>query len=427
MTLAIAIFVLGAVLDARARRLEFPAHLAPATPPALYPRINADVCICSGACVTACPEGDVIAIVDGRPRLVRPSACVGHSDCLRSCPVSAIELVLGSAERAVEVPVANAAFETTVPGLYVAGEITGMGLIHNAMAQGRQVAAAALDGAGAHDCELDIVVVGAGPAGIAAALEARRRGVRCVVFERASFGGAIRSYPRQKIVMTAPLDLPLIGRVRLRRTSKEALIELFEDVAKRAELPIVENAEVTAIQPIANGFRIETKARVATARCVILAIGRRGTPRRLGVPGDDLPHVVDHVPDPALHAGERIVVVGGGDSAVEHAIALAAQRGTRVTLVHRGKDFGRCKPDNQRALVRACSTGAVAVHVDAGVRAITAHGVEIDTAARPTTIEASRVVCCLGADLPSQWLRGLGVALRELRGQPLAGAVKWRS
>jgi thioredoxin reductase (NADPH) len=421
IVVATAAFVLAFVLESWSRKRRLHAELAnaPATPPSLYPRINKDACICTGACVDACPERDVLAMIDGRPRLVRASACVGHSDCLRSCPTSAIELVLGSAERSVEVPVATGSFETTVPGLYVAGEITGIGLIHNAVAQGRQAAVAALDGIGAHEHEYDLLVVGAGPAGIGAALEAKRRGARCAIFEKGVFGGAIRSYPRQKVVMSAPLDLPGFGKVKLRRTSKEALLVLLEDVVRRSEIALVEHAHVSAIRTIANGFRIETAGRTTTARRVIVAIGRRGTPRRLGAPGAELPHVVYELLDPARHAGESVVVLGGGDSAVEMALALAAQPGTSVTLAHRGEDFGRCKPDNQIALGLARSAGRLAVMVGTTVREVTAERVELVTAAEPNALAASLVVCCLGAELPSDWLRGLGIQLRELRGEPL--------
>jgi len=418
---AIGAFVLGRALESagRARRLGGELAGPPQTPPSLYPRIDSSACICSGACVAACPERDVIAMIDGRPRLVRSSACVGHADCLRSCPVSAIELVLGSRDRAVEVPVVTGAFETTVPGLYVAGEITGVGLIHNALAQGRQAAGAALDAAGPHDCVHDLVVIGAGPAGIGAALEARRRGARCTVFEKSEFGGAIRSYPRRKVVMSAPFDLPGLGKVKLRRTSKEALLELLDGVVRRAELAIVERAEVTAIRPHGAGFRIETTACTTTAHRVVLAIGRRGTPRRLGAPGDDLPHVVYAIDDPAAHAGARVAVVGGGDSAVEAALALAAQPRTRVTLVHRGADFGRCKPDNQAALAEARAERRITVRLGTTVRAVTAERIELATPDGVRAAAAGLVVCCLGADLPSQWLRAMRIELRELRGEPL--------
>jgi thioredoxin reductase/Pyruvate/2-oxoacid:ferredoxin oxidoreductase delta subunit len=419
---AIASFAIGRALEATGRRRRLHRELtgAPATPPSLYPKINSDACICTGACVDACPESDVLAIVGGRPRLVRAGACVGHADCLRSCPVSAIELVLGSPERAVEVPVISGAFETTVAGLYVAGEITGVGLIHNALAQGRQAARAALDGAGEHDCDYDLVVIGAGPAGLGAALEAKARGARAIVFEKATIGGAIASYPRAKVVMSAPFELPGLGKRKLRRTTKEALLELFEDVIARAELAIVERAEVTQIRErTIDGFTVDTKAGQVTAQRVVLAIGRRGTPRTLGVAGDDLPHVVFGVDDPAAFAGRDVAVVGGGDSAVEIALALAAQPGTAVTLVHRGTDFGRCKPDNQAAIEAARDAGQLAVALDAKIGRVEPEHVELVSAGERVALPASLVVCCLGAELPSQWLRGIGIELRELRGEPL--------
>ena len=421
---SVALFALAVLLRARGQRARIEATLAtqPASPPSLYPRINREACICSGACIEACPERDVIAIVDGRPRLVRASACVGHSDCLRSCPVSAIELVLGTRERAVEVPVISGTFESTVPGLFVAGEITGIGLIHNAVEQGKQAARAALAeprAAGAPPCDYDLIVVGAGPAGLGAALEAKVRGARCLVLEKGELGGAIKSYPRQKIVMSAPFDLPGIGKLKLRRTSKEALLELFADVLRRTQLTIQERAEVTAIHRGADGFSVETRGQTLTARRVVLAIGRRGTPRRLGVPGEDRGHVVYSLEDPAHHAGAHVAVVGGGDSAVEAALALAAQPGTTVTLLHRGADFGRCKPDNQHALEQARAHGQLTVCTGAAVREVTSDHVLLSAPGAASKVRAQVVVCCLGAELPSGWLRALGLGLRELRGEPL--------
>ncbi len=423
LAIAAALFVIGVMADARSRKRALRDVLArgPVTPPSVYPRIKTETCICAGNCITACPEGDVIAMVDGRPRLVRPSACVMHGDCVRACPVSAIELVLGSPERAVEVPVFDGRFETTVRGMYVAGEVNGIGRIHVAVAQGRQAAAAALESGGPHGCELDVVIVGAGPAGLAAALEARRRGVRYVLFEKGSFGGAILSYPRDKIVMTLPLDLPGVGKVKLRRTSKEALLELFQTVVRHAELDIVEHAEVRQIRPIEGGLRVETAGQTVTAHRVILAIGRRGTPRRLGAPGDHLSNVVYAVEDPSRYAGSLVVVVGGGDSAVEVALALAAQPGTQVTLVHRGSDFGRCQPDNQRRLQAAA--GRIKIRTNTIVRAVQPDQIVLVTEGETYAVATAVIACCLGSELPGPWLRKLGIGIHELRGEPIESTV----
>jgi thioredoxin reductase/NAD-dependent dihydropyrimidine dehydrogenase PreA subunit len=421
VAIAIAMFTLAYWLEhARTRRklLEL-AHAADAVPSSLYPKIRNDACICTGACVQVCPEKDVLAMVYGRPKLVQPSACIGHGECVRACPVSAIELVLGSRERGVEVPVVTGTFETTVPGMYVAGEVTGMGLIHNALAQGAQAAAAALSGPASGDGEYDLVIVGAGPAGLGAALEAKRRGVKCIVLEKRAFGGAVRAYPRQKIVMTAPFDLPGYKKIQLRRTTKEALLELFESLVQRFALEIVEHAEVTAIQRGDAGFSIHASQRVLTAKRVVIAIGRRGIPRKLVVPGADQPHVVYEVADPAQHAGQPIAVLGGGDSAVELALAFAAQPKTRVMLIHRGADLNRCKPDNQRAALAARAAGRLDLFLSATVRAVTQDRIELEVARARATPLAKLVVCCLGAELPSAWLRELGISLHELRGEPL--------
>lgn len=418
---SVALFALATWLGAHGRRHRLAAELAaqPATPPSLYPRINHAACICSGACIEACPEGEVIAIIEGRPRLLRASACVGHSDCLRSCPMSAIELVLGTPERAVEVPRMSSSFESTVPGLYVAGELTGIGLIHNAVEQGRQAARAALAAGTATAQDYDLVIVGAGPAGLGAALEARQLGARALVLEKGELGGAIRSYPRQKVVMSAPFELPGFGKRKLRRTTKEALIELFVDLVARARLEVREHAEVERVTARPQGFTVIARGLEVSAGRVLLAIGRRGAPRRLGVPGDHLPHVVYSIEEPAAHAGQRAVVVGGGDSAIETALALAAQPGATVTLVHRGADFGRSKPDNQRALESARANQGLEVLASATVREVTAQHLLVLAGGEPRRLAADLVVCCLGAELPSAWLRALGVGLRELRGEPL--------
>ncbi|MBV8757647.1 MAG: NAD(P)-binding domain-containing protein, partial [Deltaproteobacteria bacterium] len=298
-------------------------------PPTLHPIIDADVCIGSGACVRACPEDRALVLVNNRAHLAHASGCVGHGECLRACPVNAITLVFGSARRGVDLPDVDQRFESSQPGLFIAGELGGMGLIATAVRQGvkaTEAIARSLEGKAGDPSELPLLVIGAGPAGIAAMLTAHRLGIRARWIEKeTSLGGAVRSYPRGKVVMTTPVDLPLYGRVHLRRTSKAALIELWDSVLARGEIVPEYGITLESItaEPSTDSLLAQTSAGPIRARRVLLATGRRGRPRRLEVAGEDLPHVAHHVADPMEHDGERILVVGGGDVAVEAALALA--------------------------------------------------------------------------------------------------------
>ena len=194
-------------------------------PVSLHPKVNLGACIGSGACVTACPEKDVLAVVDGKARLINPNACIGHGECLRACPVEAIQLVIGTEKRGVEIPLLATDFQTNVPGLYVVGELGGMGLIYNAMTQGLQALKAIVQrpiakSQGIHQ----LAIVGAGPAGIAAALAALEAELDFVILDQESVGGTVLQYPRHKIVMTRPVELPLYGKLKVTEVSKEALL-----------------------------------------------------------------------------------------------------------------------------------------------------------------------------------------------------------
>ena len=387
-------------------------------PPTLHPVIDPDVCIGSGACVRACPEDRALVIVNGKGHLAQASGCVGHGECLRACPVDAIKLVFGSAKRGVDLPEVDATFESSQKGLFIAGELGGMGLIATAVRQGVKATTAiaeSLEGTPADDT-LPLLVVGAGPAGIAAMLEAHRLGLRARWIEKeTSLGGSVRAYPRGKVVMTTPVELPVYGKVHLRRTTKNALIELWHDVLARGEIAPEYGVAVNGVSPDGDALIVSTTAGPIRARRVLLATGRRGRPRRLGVPGEELAHVCHHLEDPVEHDGERALVVGGGDVAVEAALALAERPGTRVTLVHRGVTFERAKPGNQQRLTEAETAGSVTVVRSAEIELIALPAVRL-TGGR--TVDADRVFVLIGNDLPIDLLSASGIRVQTHRGEP---------
>ena len=389
-------------------------------PPTLHPVIDPDVCIGSGACVRACPEDRALVLVSGKAHLAQASGCVGHGECQRACPVDAIALVFGSAKRGVDLPEVDATFESSQPGLFIAGELGGMGLIATAVRQGVKAITAIHDSlaSAAKDDTLELVVVGAGPAGIAAMLEAHRLNMRVRWIEKeTSLGGAVRAYPRGKVVMTTPVELPIYGKVHLRRTTKNALIELWQDVLSRGDIAPEYGIAVNGVAADGDALIVATTAGPIRARRVLLATGRRGRPRRLGVPGEELAHVCHHLEDPVEHDRERIVVVGGGDVAVEAALALAERPGTRVTLCHRGTAFDRAKPANQQRLAEAEGSGAMHVLRGAEIESIGTPAVQLKTPDGARTIDADRVFVLIGNDLPTDLLAASGIRVQTHRGE----------
>ena len=325
-------------------------------PASLHPVIDPNKCLNSRACVAACPE-NAIGIVNGKAQLVNAAACIGHGACMASCPHDAITLVFGTEKRGMDIPMVKPNFETNVPGLFIAGELGGMGLIRKAVEQGRQAmeSIAKLRGGG---LPYDVVIVGAGPAGISASLAAKEKNLKFVTLEQEdSFGGTVYHYPRNKVVMTAPVQLPIIGRMSFGEVSKEKLLEFWKSVVRRTGIKINFFERMESLKPDRQGFVVKTSGRIP-ARAVLLTIGRRGTPRKLGVKGEERPKVVYRLIDPEQYRGQHVLVVGGGDSALEAAIACADEPGTKVTLSYRSESFSRVKQKNRERLEAAARSGS---------------------------------------------------------------------
>jgi thioredoxin reductase/NAD-dependent dihydropyrimidine dehydrogenase PreA subunit len=390
-----------------------------AVPTSIHPEVDPHLCIGSGSCVRACPEADVIGLVGGRARLVNPLACVGHGACAAACPVGAIQLVFGTARRGIELPVVDPQFQTSQPGVYVVGELGGTGLIRNAVEQGRQAARAiAAAGRSAVD-RLDTVVVGAGPAGLAAALGLLEAGQRVQVLEQDEFGGTARHYPRHKVVMTGSLDLPLYGVVRRRTMSKEELIALWQEVRARTSLPIETGIQVAGLEADpGGGWRVVAGARRWQAASVVLALGRRGTPRRLGVPGEELAKVHYRLLEPEPFAGQDVLVVGGGNAAAECALALAGSEMCRsVTVSYRRAAFVRLRAGVRARLDASIATGSIRALMSSAVLTIGERDALLDTSSGRMQIANDAVIVQVGGTPPSQLLASCGIATIEKRGE----------
>ncbi len=399
---------------ANAKELEAAVKAGLSEPVSLHPVVDPSRCVGSGACVNVCPES-ALGIIDGKAQLTNPAVCIGHGACAAACPVSAITLVFGSERRGVDIPRVNPNFETNVPGVFIAGELGGMGLIRKAAEQGKQ----ALETIAARKAAmpLDVVIIGAGPAGIAGGLSAIERKLRYRLIEQErDLGGAILHYPRNKIAMTSPVDLPIVGRLPIGEISKEELLRIWQDVVDRSGMKIDFGTRMEGLTRIANGYRIETTSGTFEAANILLAIGRRGTPRKLDVPGEELSKVVYRLIEPEQYRGRRVLVVGGGDSAVECALACCAQPGTQVLLAYRGEVFNRIKPANRERLEDARAAGRIDIRMKTEVKSVASDCVELVGEHGATTVANDVVVVQAGGVLPTGLLKQLGVTIETKYG-----------
>ncbi len=381
-------------------------------PVSLHPIVDHAKCIGCGACIKACPEmpqHTVLGLIDGKADLVAPTACIGHGACRTACPVDAITLVFGTARRGVDLPRVTPWFETNVPGVFVAGELGGMGLIRNAIEQGRQaVAQIVARRPRARAGMLDLVIVGAGPAGFSASLAALQAKLRFKTIEQESLGGCVFQYPRGKIVMTQPATLPLVGSFKLSLTSKEELLEFWQEAQRRTGLEINCSEQVLAVERDGAGFIVRSTRGEYRAASVLLSVGRRGTPRKLGIPGEDLSKVTYRLIEAEQYAGQRVLVVGGGDSALEAAASLA-EASAAVTLSYRGEAFQRAKVRNRQRVDAAIEAGRLQLLLQSEVKAITEERVAIVRQGRGMHISNDAVIVNAGGVLPTDFLRGIGI------------------
>jgi thioredoxin reductase/Pyruvate/2-oxoacid:ferredoxin oxidoreductase delta subunit len=408
-----------------------------------YPHINPYLCLGCFSCVRACIEGNVLAVVEGRARLVHPAHCIGDGHCQEVCPVGALTVGLGDIRSRPDIPILSGELETSVPGVFIAGELGGIALIRHAMQQGSQVMRTIGDrlrspGAVRHGPgPSGVLIVGCGPAGLAAALQARDLGIRHMVIDQNDLGGTVLKYPRNKLTMTQPIQLPFLGRLKRPQYTKEELLSLWEAAVRKAGIEVRPHVTLMGLQRQPDQTLLaETSAGRIHCRYVILALGRRGTPRRLGVPGEESDHVLYQLADAAGYTHKDILVVGGGDSAIEAATALAVQPGNRVRLSYRRPAFSRIKQRNEERITTFQAEGRVEVLFNSQVKSIQPGSavVRVEEAGniREISVRADYVFVLAGGEPPYPLLKKIGIRFHaenepqtQCVGDPKRDVARW--
>ena len=375
-----------------------------------HPIINRSLCIGCGICVDSCPEGNVLGLIDGKATIIHGSHCVGHGKCAENCPVGAIEVGLGDISQREDIPQLSEHFETNIPGIFIIGELSGLALIKNAISHG----ITAMDHiyqSNPEDskAEFDVVIIGAGPAGLSAALRAKELGLNYMVLDQDQPGGTILQYPRRKLVLVQPVELPLYGSLKKGEYTKEDLLDIWEKVIKEQKIRLLSGHKLTGIAGDSGNFTVETSSGPASASRVVLALGRRGTPRKLGISGEDLGKVMYKLMDAETYKNRKILVVGGGDSAIEAALGLAHQEGNEVIISYRKENFFRLKARNETNIEKGISDKLLKVIFNSSPTKIEKDLVTLKTSDTSLKIENEFVFIFAGGELPFPLLNSIGI------------------
>ena len=401
------------------------------------PVINATLCIGCGSCVDACPETGTLALVSGKAILANADRCVGHAKCTEVCPTSALSLAFGNALQTLRAPLVNETFETNIAGVYIAGELSGMGLIKTAINEGRMAidnikrqleakgewAPPSFDHGHTHrvvaqqtsadDQPYDVIIVGAGPAGLSASLAALQNGLRYLTLEQGEVASTIRNYPRHKFLMAEPVDMPLYGSLYVGDGTKESLLSVWETILANTGVQVQTREAVEAILRQGPVFQVTTSKRQYRTKNVVLALGKRGTPRKLGISGEELSKVTYRLIEADSYEDKDILLVGGGDSAIEAALALSKASRNRVTLSYRGNTFDRARERNRKMLDEAEQQGRVKILRNSQVSRIMPHCVQLVCGDRAYELPNHYVFLLLGGESPEAFLRKTGIEIVE--------------
>lgn len=383
-------------------------------PVSLHPIIDPLKCLGCASCISACPEQNVLGLIDRHAYLVNPANCIGHGACKTACPQNAITLVFGSEKRGVDIPELTSDFQTNIPGIFIAGELGGMGLIKNAIEQGRQATDSIAKYVAKHPTLspsiLDCVIVGAGPAGLSAMLGAKEKQLNIISIDQDVAGGTVSHFPRGKLVMTSPANMPIVGKVKFGEVSKEKLLTFWLELIKKHDLTINQNETMLDITTDEKGYlNLTSSERVYKTKSILLAIGRRGTPRKLGVKGEEQSKVVYRLIDAEQYKDEDILIVGGGDSALEAACSIAELGRCRVSISYRSDSFNRAKAKNRARVDKLVACDKLQLLMSSQVNSISEETVQLTIQNEMKTIVNSVVIVCAGGVLPTPFLKKTGI------------------
>ena len=389
-------------------------------PASLHPIIDRNKCIGCKSCVYVCPQQlghNVLGIFHGKAELLEPANCIGHGACKKVCPEGAITLVFGTEKRGVDIPLVDDDFETNVKGMFIAGELGGMGLIRNAIEQGKSAMKsiiASLPKSSKNTYQ--VVIIGAGPAGLAATLAAQEAKLKYLTVDQDSLGGTVFQYPRGKIVMTQPVDLPMVGKMHFKETTKEKLLEFWQEVEQKTGILVNYHEIVANIETVSDGFKVKTNKGEYDTDRVLLAIGRRGTPRKLGIPGEELSKVVYRLIDPAQYQNQKVIIVGGGDSALEAALSIADEPGTEVSISYRSESFSRAKAKNREKIDHYSSEGKVKLYLSSTPKEISEDSITLVSNDESIVVPNDAVIINAGGILPTGFLKQIGIEVETKYG-----------
>jgi len=405
-----------AAQHARAKEAAKKGTLRSDGPQSQHPHIDTQYCIGCATCTAVCPEGDVLAMLGGQAVIVNGYKCIGHSLCAEVCPVGAITMVMASPSMGADLPQLTPQFETSVSNMFIVGELGGLALIKNAINQGRDCVdqisgrVSGIRRATGNPDVLDLLIVGAGPGGISASLRAIEKKLKYLTLDEGEVGGTVAKYPRQKLVLTSPVELPIYGKFKKTELSKEDLLAIWHEVLHKAEFKFRTGEKVEDVKKGPDSiFTVKTSKGEHRALSVILALGKGGIPRKLGVKGEELPKVMYRLIEADHYVNKKILVVGGGDSAIEAAMGLANQVGNKVTLSYRKECFTRLKDRNEKRIQDCIQKGKLTVIFNSMPVEFKPSSVLMEVNGEPQEIPNDYAWVFAGGEPPTAFLKKIGV------------------